>query len=175
MLTLTASGSVSDYTDSDKSSLQEKVANIAGVDKSLVTIEVVAASVIITATIGVPTSTTAAAVEASLSSKLGTAAAASEELGITVESEPVITTTEELAKEEDSSSPVAIIVGVLVAVLAVCLLCACCCIMRKRQQNKPKHVTLNNPNAGGAAPGGKPTKGYQMAVKEQKDLAPNQA
>ena len=47
--------------------------------------------------------------------------------------------------------------------------------MRKRQQNKPKHVTLNNPNAGGAAPGGKPTKGYQMAVKEQKDLAPNQA
>ena len=174
MLTLTADGSVSDYTDSRKSSLQEKVANIAGVDKSLVTIEVVAASVIITATIGVPASTTAAAVEASLSSKLGTAAAASDELGITVESEPVITTTEELAKEEDSSSPVAVIVGVLVAVLAVCLLCACC-IMRKRQQNKPKHVTLNNPNAGGAAPGGKPTKGYQMAVKEQKDLAPNQA
>ena len=128
---------------------------------------------IITATIAVPASTTAAAVEASLSSKLGTAADW-KALGIDVESEPVITTTEELAKEEDSSSPVAIIVGVLVAVLAVCLLCACC-IMRKRQQNKPKHVTLNNPNAGGAAPGGKPTKGYQMAVKEQKDLAPNQA
>ena len=90
--------------------------------------------------------------------------------------EPVITTSEELeSSSSDSSSPVAIIVGVLVAVLAVCLLCASFFIMRKRQQNKPKHVTLNNPNAGGAAPGGKPTKGYQMAVKEQKDLAPNQA
>ena len=172
MLTLTASGSVGDY--SDTSSLQQAVATAAGVDKSLVTIEVAAASVIITATIAVPASTTAAAVEASLSSKLGTAAAASEALGITVESEPVITTTEELEPSSSDSSSVGMIVGVLVAVLAVCLLCACC-IMRKRQQNKPKHVTLNNPNAGGAAPGGKPTKGYQMAVKEQKDLAPNQA
>ena len=70
MLTLTASGSVSDYTDSDKSSLQQKVATAAGVDKSLVTIEVTAASVLITATIAVPAATTAAAVRTSLSSKL---------------------------------------------------------------------------------------------------------
>ena len=54
MVTLTASGSVSDYTDSDKSSLQQKVANAAGVDKSFVTISVAAASVRITATIAVP-------------------------------------------------------------------------------------------------------------------------
>ena len=49
---------------------------------------------------------------------------------------------------------------------------------RKRRQNKhggASHVTLNNPNAGGAAARGKPTKGYQMAVKDHKDLKENQA
>ena len=48
-VTLTASGSVSDFSDDDKSSLQQKVADAAGVDKSLVTILVAAASVRITA------------------------------------------------------------------------------------------------------------------------------
>ena len=52
MLTLTASGDVSDY--SDTSSLQQGIATAAGVDASLVTISVTAASVIITATIAVP-------------------------------------------------------------------------------------------------------------------------
>ena len=89
MLTLTASGSVSDY--SDTSDLQARIATAAGVDKSLVTIEVAAASVIITATIAVPASTTAEAVQTSLASTLGTAAAASAALGITVESDPSIT------------------------------------------------------------------------------------
>ena len=65
VLTLTASGSVSDY--SDTSSLQQKIATAAGVDdKSLVTISVAAASVIITANIAVPASTTATAVQTSL-------------------------------------------------------------------------------------------------------------
>ena len=90
VLTLTASGSVSDYTDSDKSSLQEKVANVAGVDKSLVTINVTAASVRITATIAVPESMDANQVKNSLSSSLGTADAASTALGITVEEVPTI-------------------------------------------------------------------------------------
>ena len=94
MLTLTASGSVSDYTDSDKSSLQQKVATAAGVDKSLVTIKVTAASVRITATIAVPTSKTADQVKTSLSSSLGTADDASTALGITVEEVPTITITD---------------------------------------------------------------------------------
>merc|ERR1719240_1539809 len=85
VLTLTASGSVNDYTDSDKSSLQEKVADVAGVDKSLVTIDVTAASVLIIATIAVPGSMTASQVMNSLSSSLGTTADASTALGITVE------------------------------------------------------------------------------------------
>ena len=90
MLTLTASGSVNDYSDNDKSSLQQKVAAAAGVDSSLVTIRMAAASVRITATIAVPAATTAVAVQESLSSTLGNATSASAALGITVESEPTI-------------------------------------------------------------------------------------
>ena len=99
MLTLTASGSVSDYTHSDKSSLQQKVADAAGVDRSFVTVSVAAASVRISATIGVPASMTADAVRASLSSTLGTAADASEALGITVEEAPTV------ALVDDPSQP----------------------------------------------------------------------
>ena len=89
MLTLTASGSVSDYTDT--SDLQDSIAANAGVDAASVSIHVAAASVIITATIAVPASTTPAAVQATLFSTLGTAASASAALGITVESVPSIT------------------------------------------------------------------------------------
>ena len=101
MLTLTTSGSVSDYTDSDKSSLQQQVADAAGVDKSLVTIQVTAASVRITATIAVPASKTADEVKASLSLSLGTADAASTALSITVEEKPTITIT-----DDDTGDPV---------------------------------------------------------------------
>ena len=86
MLTLTASGTVSDYADT--SALQSSIATVAGVDASVVTINVAAASVIITATIAVPTATTAAAVQTSLAYFLPTAAAASAALGITVEEVP---------------------------------------------------------------------------------------
>ena len=60
MLTLTASGDVSDY--SDTSSLQQGIATAAGVQASLVTISVAAASVIITAAIAVPAATSAGTV-----------------------------------------------------------------------------------------------------------------
>ena len=114
---MTASGSVSDY--SDTSSLQQSVATAAGVDKSLVTISVAAASVIITATIAVPAST-AAAVQTSLSSTLGTADQASAALGITVESVPtVVVEGVELADAVTTESDVA---GVPVAVTASVLI-----------------------------------------------------
>ena len=90
MLTLTVSGTPGDYADT--SNLRQRIATAAGVDDaSLVTISVTAASVIITATIAVPASTTAEAVQTSLAATLGTAAAASAALGITVESDPSIT------------------------------------------------------------------------------------
>ena len=96
-----ASGSVSDY--SDTSNLQQKIATAAGVDKSLITISVAAASVIITATINVPAALTAASVQTLLSSKLGTAATASAALGITVESDPTMIATEVKQESSDSS------------------------------------------------------------------------
>ena len=89
MLTLTVSGTVSDYADT--SSLRQNIATAAGVeDASLVTISVAAASVIITATIAVPASTTASAVQSALASELSSAAAASTALGITVEGTPIV-------------------------------------------------------------------------------------
>jgi len=88
VLTLTASGSIGDY--SDTSSLQQNVATAAGIDRSLVVISVAAASVRITATLAVPASTTAASVQNSLSSSLGTADDATAALGVTVESVPTV-------------------------------------------------------------------------------------
>ena len=88
VLTLTASG-ISDYSDDDKSSLQQKVAAAAGVDKSLVTI-ITAGSLIITATIAGPAST-ATSVQELLSTTLSTASDASTTLGITVEEVPTMT------------------------------------------------------------------------------------
>jgi len=88
VLSMTASGSVSDY--SDTTALAASIASLAGVDASLVTIEVTAGSVVITATIATPATTTATAVESSLTSALSTAAAASTALGITVEDVPTV-------------------------------------------------------------------------------------
>ena len=150
VLTLTASGSVSDYSDNDKSSLQQKVAKAAGVDKSLVTISVAAASVLITATIAVPASKTADQVQTSLSSTLGTTKDASTELGVTVEEVPTITV-EVIASDDSSVFNVPLIAGIAVCVLfLVVLLSAGACIMVRRQQkqNKPGRVEKPNPEAG---------------------------
>ena len=89
MLTLTVRGDVSEYADT--SNLQRVIAEAAGVEVRFVSIRVAAASVLITATIVVPASTTAEAVQAKLAATLGTAAAAAAALGITVESGPSIT------------------------------------------------------------------------------------
>ena len=109
MLTLTASGSVSDY--SDTSALQTSIAVNAGVDASSVSISVAAASVIITATIKVPASMTADAVQTTLTSRLGTAAAASTALGITVESAPTVKNAQQKSTSDDDAP--AIVGGVI--------------------------------------------------------------
>ena len=87
-LTMTASGSVSDYQNT--ASLRAAIATLAGVDASAVSVIVSAASVLITATIAVPASASAAAMLASLSKALPTAAAASSLLGISAESVPTL-------------------------------------------------------------------------------------
>jgi hypothetical protein len=88
VLTLVASGIVSDY--SDTSSLEQKIATAAGVDKSLVTISVAAASVIITANIAVPAAVTAISVQILISANLPSADAASKRLDITIVGMPLI-------------------------------------------------------------------------------------
>jgi hypothetical protein len=121
VLTLTASGSVSDY--SDTTALRRSIAASAGVAPSSTVITVAPASVIITATITVPASTADAA-KTALSSILGTAAAASAALGIDVESVPTVTISSYAPKavtdagasnvEGDSdSSPIGAIIGAL--------------------------------------------------------------
>ena len=106
-LELQASGSVADY--SDTSDLKAKVASAAGVGASDVEITVSAASVLITAVINVPSSTTAAAVSVSLSTKLNSVVAASKALGITVEAIPtvVITVYITTASEGDDGGAIA--------------------------------------------------------------------
>ena len=89
VLTLRASGSVGDYSAIKIQLLKRSVATVAGVDLSSVSINVAAGSVIITATIKVPASSTDA-VQTKLSSSLGTAAAASAALDISVEADPTI-------------------------------------------------------------------------------------
>ena len=90
---MTASGSVSDFDDAKKTSLESSIAAVAGVDASDVTVAITPGSVLITATIAVPTSKTAEAVQTSLANSLGTADAASTVLGIPVESVPNIAVT----------------------------------------------------------------------------------
>ena len=162
MLTLTASGSVSDYTDSVKSSLQQKVADAAGVHKSLVTIRVTAASVIITATIGVPASTTADEMQTSLSSSLGTADAASTALGITVEEAPTITSTHSHSHPHSHSTNVAafaIAIATLAGLVMGCIITIMAVVVRMRASKSKRakkdsvvHLTLSDAKKGAAPP-----------------------
>ena len=84
---------MSDFDDAKKTSLESSIAAVAGVDASAVTVAITPGSVLITATIAVPASKTAAAVQTSLANSLGTADDASTVLGIDVESEPSIAVT----------------------------------------------------------------------------------
>lgn len=90
LLSLVASGSVSDFSDSEKLLLQQGIALAAGVESSFVFVEVAAGSVQITASIFFPASMNASEVHASLSSNLGNSSAATEALNITVIGVPEI-------------------------------------------------------------------------------------
>ena len=158
MLTLTASGSVSDYTDSVKSSLQQKVADAAGVHKSLVTIHVTAASVIITATIAVPAATTADQVQTSLSSSLGTAEDASTALGITVEEVPTITSSQ---SNTESTNVAAFAIATIAGMVTGCIVTILAVVLRmraskskraKRERDSVVHLKFNPDATRGAAP-----------------------
>ena len=146
VLTIMASGDLSDYDSGRIWSLRQKIANAAGVDASLVTISVAAASVLITATIVVPASTTAEAVQTSLAATLGTAATASAALGVTVVSTPTIVVAEppgslqqegSTSLEGASSDTSTAITVVLVAGLILMLAAGTCgAIVRYRRMKR---------------------------------------
>merc|ERR1712194_323460 len=100
--TFTAAGAVSDYADT--TALQEKFAKAAGVDKTMVSIKVTAASVIITVTITVPKDKVGATLQAALTTAIGkTKAEQSAALGVTVET-VAVTTVKDSAKVADPDS-----------------------------------------------------------------------
>ena len=159
------SGSVDDFSKSEKSSLQAKVATTAGVDKWLVVIRVAAASVRITATIAVPASTTPAAVNTALTSRLGTVAAASNALGVALEEVSIITTvSSDLINDSEDAIPVIGLsdasedevgspgsdsseslqnVGIALGVSFSVLLVSACYLVRRRLRNRAtSEVTL---------------------------------
>ena len=165
VITLMVSGSVDDFSGSDKSSLQAKVATTAGVDKWLVKIRVAAASVRITATIAVPASTTPAAVNIALTSRLGTVAAASNALGVALEEVSIITTvSSDLINDSEDAIPVIGLsdasedevgspgsdsseslqnVGIALGVSFSVLLVSACYLVRRRLRNRATtEVTL---------------------------------
>ena len=149
MLTLTASGSVA-YSDR-ASVVQGKIASIAGVDRLDVAISLQAVhsdvsaegSVIITATIVVRASTTAAAVQASLASTLGTASSASFALGIYwVLSDPTIEIVT-VSTDNSTGNKEATVLGAVGGAFLIILLC--CLIARRRRSSAKARA------AGGAA------------------------
>ena len=110
----------------------------------------------ITATIAVPTSKTADEVKTSLSSSLGTTAAASTALGITVEEMPTITVK---SSRSDSSNDLDVpaIVGIAVAcALGVGLVLVCACVMLRRRNVRQRsewwHTQLGGPATRKAEP-----------------------
>ena len=139
MLRLTASGSVSDYLDT--SSLRQSIATVAAVKKSAVEISVAAGSVRITASIAVPASTTATAMQLLLSTRLGTAAAASAQLGITVEELPSIKIkdhTQGLPKSPGAQGEATMFALIISSGIVVAAILAACYVARRRRLKKKR-------------------------------------
>ena len=88
-------------------------------------------------TIAVPASTTADALRTSLSSNLGTAEAASDALGITVEEVPTITVESDMSDSSSDELTLPTIIGIAVAgALVVGTLSAGACVMVRRRQQQ---------------------------------------
>ena len=154
MVALTASGSVSDYSAAwRRDSLQQGIATAAGVDKSIVTIRITAASVRITATIAVPADTTAVVVHESLSSTLGNATSASAVLGINAESDPSIYIVQDSTEEVAVTAAIAggSVGGVLVCIMVVLVGVAGRAWCKKRPTAKARISLRSQAKAGTSA------------------------
>ena len=95
MLRLTAAGEPSDYDESLRSTIRQRLATAAGVDVSRVELTILAASVRIVAVISSSPAADSQTIVASLDRELGSVAEATAALGIQVVSEPQIEETTE--------------------------------------------------------------------------------
>ena len=117
---------------------QVRFAVAAGVSTSDVSVTVTPASVLITANITVPSTTTGDAISSALTASLGTAALASSVLGITVEDAPLITVSSSVTSPSAASggSLIGIIIGG--AVGGCILLSLMILLQRKRSKVAPR-------------------------------------
>ena len=141
---------MADFDSAKKLSLKSSIASAAGVAPEAVIVTITAGSVLITATIAVPASTTPAAMQTTLSSSLGTTVAANDlfaNIGVTVTSAPAIVVAAPPPaapppalpppkKDEDGVS-VALIGGIVGGLGGACLLAAMVCgiIYLKKKKN----------------------------------------
>eukprot|EP00967_Tisochrysis_lutea_P126495 scaffold213983_cov31-Tisochrysis_lutea.AAC.2 len=156
VVSVIASGTVGDFEDT--SALKLKFALAADVSAAYVDVSVVAASVEITATISIPSGTTAEQIETRLNANLGTAAAASAALGVDVQENP------RMSRELSPTTTilgmplmifiaivVGSVVGVIVLVVIIVLLSCCCCSRQKSSPgrgmspNNASRITPNEP------------------------------
>ena len=133
--------------------MQQGIATAAGVDKSIVTIRITAASVRITATIAVPADTTAVVVHESLSSTLGNATSASAVLGINAESDPSIYIVQDSTDEVAVTAAIAggSVGGVLVCIMVVLVGVAGRAWCKKRPTAKARISMRSQAKAGTSA------------------------
>ena len=127
LLRLVAAGSVDSFDEAARSSLRRRIARTAEVPVLAVTLLIEPASVLITATISVPTQAEGFAVSSRLSVLVGNSTAASSLLEIVLEAEPVLQVIGHEASETGSADrPYVIFLSLLVAVANLAAFAAIC-------------------------------------------------
>ena len=144
LLSMTAAGTVEEIDEAQQTSMRQTIANETGVDVENVSLEITAASVNILAYIMVPVTMAVATVQSALETSFATADAASNLLGVTVESEP------QVAQASPPSSPpsddkAGIIAGSTVGGVLLLVLVLVLGYYFYRQQSDPSKGTPKTP------------------------------
>ena len=144
LLSMTAAGTVDEIDEAQQTSMRQTIANETGVDVENVSLEITAASVNILAYIMVPVTMAVATVQSALETSFATADAASNLLGVTVESEP------QVAQASPPSSPpsddkAGIIAGSTVGGVLLLVLVLVLGYYFYRQQSDPSKGTPKTP------------------------------
>jgi len=140
---LTAAGDLTDYTSSMRRAIATAIADVAGVDASLVTVQILEGSVLVVATVVAADKSGATSIRDDLSEALDSASSASSLLAIDVTSAPMVALTtrtvvvgapsEPPAQPSGALSPALLAVATALPVLALIgLIIAVACFRRRR-------------------------------------------